>query len=77
MYVVDKEGIIKGPTHKPILDSPSALSSYAERLGKLCGKSLHLMIRISKVLQMRQETSLVLFLKAQHGITPQRERTLP
>lgn len=38
IYGVGKEGIIKGPAHKPVLDSPSALSSYAGRLGKSCGK---------------------------------------
>lgn len=29
---------MKGPAHEPILESPSVLNSYAERLGKLCGK---------------------------------------
>lgn len=38
IYGVDKEDIIKRPALKPILGFPSALSSYAERLGKLCGK---------------------------------------
>lgn len=37
-YGVDKEGIMKGPAHEPILESPSVLNSYAERLGKSCGK---------------------------------------
>lgn len=49
---------------------------YAGRLGELCAESLKLIVRRSKVFQMRQEAGLVLFLKAQHGITPQRERTL-
>lgn len=80
--VVSPMGWIRRASWKGLLMSPSLnLQVYLIHMLKGLGnrvvrENLNLIISRSKVFQMRQETGLVLFLKAQHGITPQRERTL-
>lgn len=76
-------GWIRRASFKGLLMSPSLILQVYLLVHTLKGlgnrvvrEHLNLMISRSNVFQMRQETGLVLFLKAQHGITPQRERTL-
>lgn len=82
MAVVSSMGWVRRASLKGQLISPSLilqvhLVHMLEGLGnRVVRESLNLMIRGSKVFQMRQEAGLVFFLKAQHGITPQREKTV-